>query len=295
MKDVLRKGKVLCVILEKQQQKYNQNASSTKKKSSKTKITKSAKKEEVTNNDKDKNNENDNNNPIITGHESKLYLSLHMGMTGRISSPHHVPSLESLSEDDTYPPPHTHLILRSSNGEEAAFSDPRRFGSVLVDVGVDDDDHGDGEDQNQALMVDEEVSIPTFRDIAQDALESSKAYCAAMKLSKAKTPHSDSDTNTRQQHQQLTIVEQLSNRKKGIKGLLLDQRAVISGIGNWVADEILYRSRIHPDQSYLTLTESQKLVEEMHQVLFTAVAGLNYGIGFPEEWLFHRRWRNGGW
>mmetsp|Transcript_4034 Transcript_4034/g.8875 ORF Transcript_4034/g.8875 Transcript_4034/m.8875 type:complete len:126 (+) Transcript_4034:76-453(+) len=31
MKDVLRKGKVLCVILEKQQQKYNQNASSTKK------------------------------------------------------------------------------------------------------------------------------------------------------------------------------------------------------------------------------------------------------------------------
>ena len=86
----------------------------------------------------------------------------------------------------------------------------------------------------------------------------------------------------------------MSNRKKGIKGLLLDQRAVISGIGNWVADEILYRSRIHPDQSYLTLPESQKLVQEMHHVLFTAVAGLNYGIRFPEEWLFHRRWRNGG-
>ena len=148
IKDVLRKGKVLCVILEKQQN--NKNASSKKKKSSKTKITMSAKKEEVTN--------NENKTPIITGHESKLYLSLHMGMTGRISSPHHVPSLESLSEDDAYPPPHTHLILRSSNGEEAAFSDPRRFGSVLVDVAVGGEDEAGMAFQNDTENENHHVS-----------------------------------------------------------------------------------------------------------------------------------------
>jgi len=240
MKDALRKGKLICIIL----QKDTKSSSSKKRRSIKSKSTK----------DKPA----DDDTVLITGNEPVLYLSLHMGMTGRISSPTHIPELVELKNDSTYPPPHTHLIIKSSNGEEAAFSDPRRFGSVLVDIGED----------KETICEDD---IPGFKELAPDALESSSS-------------------NTQQQ----TIANQLVNRKKGIKGLLLDQKAVVSGVGNWVADEILYRCHIHPDQSYLNTKEAQMIVSEMHYILSTAVDCLNDGKDLPEEWLFHRRWRGGG-
>mmetsp|Transcript_3914 Transcript_3914/g.9937 ORF Transcript_3914/g.9937 Transcript_3914/m.9937 type:complete len:458 (+) Transcript_3914:204-1577(+) len=262
MTDVLRKGKVLCVILEKRgaspsATKTNQGGQGTRKTNTKLQSKKSS---------------DDDAMIPMTGNEPTLYLSLHMGMTGRISSPNNVPGLESLSGDDAYPPPHTHMILKGSNGKEAAFSDPRRFGSVLVDVCRSSGD------------VAYEGSIPTFEDIAHDALAASIAYCATEKTSKG----AGSDMG------QPSIVEQLINRRKGIKGLLLDQRAVVSGVGNWVADEVLYRACIHPDQSFLNMMEAEKIVKELHHVLSMAVTCLVNGDGFPSEWLFHRRWRNGG-
>ena len=254
MKDVLRKGKVLCIILQRHvgftSAKLNGRGGHRKQKQHAT---------------ADSAQENNG----ITGKEPMLYLSLHMGMTGRMSSPNNVPSLESLSGNDVYPPPHTHLIIRSS-GKEAAFSDPRRFGSVTVDIGSDD------------LT---SWSIPTFQDIAPDALQMSVAYCSVLKSTPAGF---DRDAK------QTKIIEQLINKKKGIKGLLLDQRAVVSGIGNWVADELLYRSCIHPDQSFLNTDEANVLVNEMQYVLSTAISCSKDGIDYPQEWLFHRRWRNGG-
>jgi len=258
IRDVLRKGKVLCIILEKQ----NAICSAEKKKGGK-----GAKSEA-------KDSSEDDETTPITGQEKVLYLSLHMGMTGRMSSPDHVPRLESLSENDSYPPPHTHLIL-TSNGEQAAFSDPRRFGSVLVELGVED----------LEMACDIKDLIPTFRDIATDGLEASKAYCAKQSESRLMCSNESDEPN---------IVENLANRKKGTKGLLLDQRAVVSGVGNWVADEVLYRSHLHPDQSYLTITEAQKLIEELYHILSTAISCMNNGWDFPNEWLFHRRWRNDG-
>ena len=246
IKDVLRKGKLMCIILHK------------KKSKKKPRSTKSKEKSDV-----------NNTNQTISGDESILYLSLHMGMTGRISSPGNVPGLESLSKDDAYPPPHTHLILKS-NGDEAAFSDPRRFGSVSIEIGEDKDGDDICED-----------SLPGFSELAVDALVTSEDYCTTKKK---KNKSTSSDTM-----QQQTIVEKIANRKKGIKGLLLDQKTVVSGVGNWVADEILYRSSIHPDQSYLTTEETEILVKEMYYVLSTAV---EYPDNYPLEWLFHRRWRN---
>ena len=239
MKDVLRKGKLICIILQKD------TKFSTKKKRRSTTKSKSIAKDKS----------EDDDTVSITGNEPVLYLSLHMGMTGRISSPTHIPELVELKNDSTYPPPHTHLIIKSSNGEEAAFSDPRRFGSVLVDIG----------ENKEAICKDD---ISGFKELAPDALDLS--------------------------NKQQTIVDQLINRKKGIKGLLLDQKAVVSGVGNWVADEILYRCNIHPDQSYLNKTEAQNIVNEMHHILSTAVDCLNDNKDLPEEWLFHRRWRGGG-
>lgn len=245
--DVLRKGKVICIVLSRQ---------------------------EMTNIDvddeEDRNGADVNdvdNDTQLTRKVTTIFLSLHMGMTGRISSSTIMPQLESLSGIDTYPPPHTHLLIRGAgNGAEAAFSDPRRFGSVLVDLPPPPPLDG-GE------KIDYYNIIPTFQDIASDAL-----YLFQSSSSK--------------------IIEkikvQLMQRKKGIKGLLLDQRAVISGIGNWVADELLYRCHIHPDQTYLNENEVKKVMIELHCILTTAIRCLTEGVEFPNDWLFHRRWRNGG-
>ena len=61
---------------------------------------------------------------------SNKRLFIHMGMTGRISTPTTVPKLESLTDSD-YPPPHTHLTIKA-NSKEFSFSDPRRFGYALL-------------------------------------------------------------------------------------------------------------------------------------------------------------------
>lgn len=266
IKDVLRKGKVLCAVLTREDEREDDGEGCVDVPTAGY---------SVGDCDDGGGDDDDDVASPISGRESIIYLSLHMGMTGRISSPNRVPRLESLSGDDAYPPPHSHLVLRATtNGEEVAFSDPRRFGSVLVDAGrAEDDDERRRED-----------CIPTFRDIAPDALRESEACCVGGTSSE--TSGFDSERST--------IVERLTNRKKGIKGLLLDQRAVVSGIGNWVADELLYRSRIHPDQTFLNMSEARTLVSETYFVLSTAVACLNADDDFPREWLFHRRWRNGG-
>jgi formamidopyrimidine-DNA glycosylase len=188
-----------------------------------------------------------------------------------------MPQLESLSGDDTYPPPHTHLIIRAVNNDtEMAFSDPRRFGSVLVDVLPPSP-------QPLGLNIDYYNIIPTFQDIAPDALDT------LLELSSCDHNHRQSSNTTTE-----IIKQQLMSKKKGIKGLLLDQRAVISGVGNWVADELLYTCHIHPDQTYLTENEVKNIMTELHTILTTAIQCLIEGIEFPNDWLFHRRWRNGG-
>nr|XP_011467064.1 PREDICTED: formamidopyrimidine-DNA glycosylase isoform X2 [Fragaria vesca subsp. vesca] len=87
------------------------------------------------------------------------------------------------------------------------------------------------------------------------------------------------------------LFASLSKKKISIKALLLDQ-SFISGIGNWVADEVLYQARIHPEQSSATL--SKECVEALHksikEVIEYAVQVDAESIHFPCEWLFHFRW-----
>ncbi|XP_020270638.1 formamidopyrimidine-DNA glycosylase isoform X2 [Asparagus officinalis] len=87
------------------------------------------------------------------------------------------------------------------------------------------------------------------------------------------------------------FVDSLSKKKIAIKALLLDQ-GYISGIGNWVADEVLYQARIHPLQVAATL--SKESCETLHCCIKEVV---NYAVevdadsnSFPIEWLFHFRW-----
>ena len=90
------------------------------------------------------------------------------------------------------------------------------------------------------------------------------------------------------------LEEKLKSKKVPVKALMLDQ-ANISGIGNWVADEILYQARIHPEQYSYTFSSAQisALHKAMMEVCGTAVAVLSDSSRFPETWLMRYRWDRG--
>ncbi|XP_059291613.1 formamidopyrimidine-DNA glycosylase isoform X2 [Lycium ferocissimum] len=80
-------------------------------------------------------------------------------------------------------------------------------------------------------------------------------------------------------------------RSKEIKALLLDQ-SFISGIGNWIADEVLYQARIHPMQSASSISKEgcATLLKCINEVIEFAVEVDADCSSFPSEWLFHYRW-----
>ena len=90
------------------------------------------------------------------------------------------------------------------------------------------------------------------------------------------------------------LMDKCRSKKVPIKAMLLDQ-ANISGIGNWVGDEIMYNARMHPEQYANTLSDDQirQLHKSMHFVCGTAVDLLADSDQFPEDWLFKHRWGKG--
>ncbi|KAF1968333.1 hypothetical protein BU23DRAFT_558562 [Bimuria novae-zelandiae CBS 107.79] len=96
----------------------------------------------------------------------------------------------------------------------------------------------------------------------------------------------------------ILTVEWLSNKLKSkrvpVKALLLDQ-ANISGIGNWVGDEIMYQAKLHPEQYSNTFSEKQvkQLHDAMMYVCDTAVETLADSDRFPKDWLMKHRWGKG--
>ncbi|KAJ2577151.1 hypothetical protein GGH95_003559 [Coemansia sp. RSA 1836] len=79
-----------------------------------------------------------------------------------------------------------------------------------------------------------------------------------------------------------------------IKSLLLSQE-FSAGVGNWIADEVLYQSRIHPQQLACTLDELQTatVLQQLKDVCNKAVEVNAESKLFPEGWLFHYRWSKG--
>ena len=71
---------------------------------------------------------------------------------------------------------------------------------------------------------------------------------------------------------------------------MLDQKRACAGVGNWVADEVLYQCRTHPDQSYLTADEATTLITTLQSILGIAVDCLAQHVPYPADWLFGYRW-----
>lgn len=89
----------------------------------------------------------------------------------------------------------------------------------------------------------------------------------------------------------------LQRRKNSpLKAILLDQ-SLCPGIGNWMADEILWRARLHPENraGHLQPRHHRELFTRMREVCQDAltVIGNDWGTP-PDDWLFNHRWKDGG-
>lgn len=90
------------------------------------------------------------------------------------------------------------------------------------------------------------------------------------------------------------FAARLGAQRRAIKAVLLDQ-SFSAGVGNWVADEVLYQARIHPEQPANSIPEEQvaALHRAIKDVCELAVAADADSDRFPDSWLFHYRWGKG--
>ncbi|CAL4900358.1 unnamed protein product [Urochloa decumbens] len=91
------------------------------------------------------------------------------------------------------------------------------------------------------------------------------------------------------------FMKSLSRKNVPIKSLLLDQ-SFISGIGNWMADEVLYQARIHPMQTASKISKDK--CAALHLCIKEVIdKSLEVGADssqFPENWIFHSREKKPG-
>lgn len=88
------------------------------------------------------------------------------------------------------------------------------------------------------------------------------------------------------------FAARLQRRQRAVlKSLLLDQ-GFSAGVGNWIADEVLYQARLDPRRRVGSLEQSEveRLRVQIREVVHTAVEADARKDAFPTGWLFHRRW-----
>jgi formamidopyrimidine-DNA glycosylase len=87
------------------------------------------------------------------------------------------------------------------------------------------------------------------------------------------------------------LALRLARRGGPVKAVLLDQ-SLFAGVGNWIADEVLYQARLDPRRpaSSLSLAEVARLRGRILDVVRRAVAVGADAERFPRTWLFPHRW-----
>ena len=85
------------------------------------------------------------------------------------------------------------------------------------------------------------------------------------------------------------------HRRRPLKALLLDQR-YFPGMGNWMADEVLWRAKIHPAALGAQVSKGQEGI--LYKQIILVANGAMKSVGQhggdpPLDWLFHTRWKDG--
>jgi formamidopyrimidine-DNA glycosylase len=83
----------------------------------------------------------------------------------------------------------------------------------------------------------------------------------------------------------------LRGRGAPLKAVLLDQ-GFAAGVGNWIADEVLYQARLDPRRRAATVTreEAARLRAKLRVVVDLSVRVRADSERYPRSWLFHHRW-----
>ena len=83
----------------------------------------------------------------------------------------------------------------------------------------------------------------------------------------------------------------LRARRGVLKAVLLDQ-SFAAGVGNWIADEVLYQAKIDPRRrgDSLSDAEARRIRSALKRIVARACDVNADKAGFPGTWLFHRRW-----
>lgn len=87
------------------------------------------------------------------------------------------------------------------------------------------------------------------------------------------------------------FIERARRRRSAAKAVLLDQ-SFAAGVGNWIADEVLYQARIDPRRRMADLSDAElrAVRAALKKVVQEAVDVDAENDRYPEDWLFHRRW-----
>ncbi|WP_194852359.1 Fpg/Nei family DNA glycosylase [Nonlabens antarcticus] len=82
----------------------------------------------------------------------------------------------------------------------------------------------------------------------------------------------------------------LATRKTDIKKVLLDQ-SVCAGVGNWMADEILYQAKMHPKTKVESMDNDDINIvfDAMKKVIEVAIENEAHYDDFPKDFLMHFR------
>ena len=86
----------------------------------------------------------------------------------------------------------------------------------------------------------------------------------------------------------------LQRSRRSLKALLLDQ-SKFPGVGNWMADEIAWRARLHPARvgAELDTPEAAALYRATRYVARQSVRTMDADWEYPKSWLFAHRWEDG--
>jgi formamidopyrimidine-DNA glycosylase len=96
----------------------------------------------------------------------------------------------------------------------------------------------------------------------------------------------------------LAIVRDILTRRRRapLKAVLLNQ-SLFLGVGNWMADEILWQAKLDPRRlaGELTAAESRRLHAKTQSVCRISMETIGVDWGDPPAgWLIHVRWKAGG-
>lgn len=86
------------------------------------------------------------------------------------------------------------------------------------------------------------------------------------------------------------FVDKLSKRKVAIKTALLDQK-YYAGIGNWIADEVLFNCGVHPKKpcNEISSTKLKEILKDAQTVVLEAIKKDTHYGDFPQNFFVNYR------